>query len=110
MSKAFKCDRCGKFYEENVLTQENRRIYTVSKKMFGNGQAAIIDFDICGECQTELEKFLMNKTLKNMFTADEVCKILQDYENDPDTLFLGEKGRFTIADIKHLLSKEGEEQ
>ena len=109
MVQMYKCDRCGRFYEENIISHENERRYLVTKNIKGDVMIREHDFDLCGDCQDELEKFLMYKSLKNTFTVDEVCKVLKYYENDPDTIFIGEKGHFTIADIKHLLSKEGEE-
>ena len=79
MSRAYKCDRCGKFYEENIVSHENERRYLVTKNVKGDGMIRERDFDLCGDCQIELE------------------------------IFLGKKEQCTITDIKNLLSKEGEE-
>ena len=106
MAKAYKCDRCGKFYEENIISHENERRYLVTKNVNGDGMIREHDFDLCGDCQTELEKFLAYRSLKNMFTVDEVCKTLQDYENDPTVIFLGERGKFTVADIRKIFERE----
>ena len=99
MSKAYKCDRCGKFYEENIISHENERRFTVTKTTNGENGKFTYEFDLCGHCQVGVELFLK----KEMFTPDEVCKAIQDYEHDPDTIFLGEKGRFTVADIRRIV-------
>ena len=99
MAKAYKCDRCGRFYEENIISHENERRYLVTKNIKGDGMIREHDFDLCGDCQDALEKFLMKQT----FTPEEVCEAIYTYEHDPDTIFIGQKWHFTCEDIRKIV-------
>ena len=102
MSKAYKCDRCGKFYEENIISHENERRYLVTKNAKGDGMIREHDFDLCGECQEMLEKFL----LKQMFTADEVGEIVYEYGLKDDTIPLSGKILYTPKQVCQILKGE----
>lgn len=49
----FKCDRCGKSYEEKNYSSE----YSVSKK---SSIGFSLSLDLCPECQMELDEFMKN--------------------------------------------------
>lgn len=55
MSKALKCDRCGKFYELNLLEDEKIVRGTVLQDRCGY---AIREYDLCDECRDQLLEFL----------------------------------------------------
>ena len=103
MAKAYKCDRCGKFYEENIISHENERRYLVTKNVKGDGMIREHDFDLCGDCQDALEKFL----LKQMFTADEVFETLVE-SSKREPRFTDELVRYMPTEVYEILTKEGE--
>ena len=55
MSKALKCDRCGKFYELNLLEDEKIVRGAVLQDRCGY---AIRESDLCDECRDQLLEFL----------------------------------------------------
>ena len=98
MAKAYKCDRCGRFYEENIISHENERRYLVTKNVKGDGMIREHDFDLCGDCQCMLEKFL----LKQMFTADEVFEILVE-SSKKEPRFADELVRYMPTEVYEIL-------
>ena len=61
MSKAFKCDRCGKFYGKYKLDQQYQfKGMAISVcHMLGNGEAQDV-LDLCEACRTQLVIFMQN--------------------------------------------------
>ena len=55
MSKALKCDRCGKFYELNLLEDEKTVRGAVLQDRRGY---TITEYDLCDECRDQLLDFL----------------------------------------------------
>ena len=55
MSKALKCDRCGKFYELNLLEDEKTVRGVVLQDRRGY---TITEYDLCDECRDQLLEFL----------------------------------------------------
>ena len=98
MAKAYKCDRCGRFYEEDIISHENERRYLVTKNVKGDGMIREHDFDLCGDCQCMLEKFL----LKQMFTADEVFEILVE-SSKKEPRFADELVRYMPTEVYEIL-------
>lgn len=62
MAKAYKCDRCGKFFEK---TKSTERFYIVT-----NREAK----DLCSECQEILNNFMDNK-IKSEIIIDAIKQI-----------------------------------
>lgn len=59
MSKAYKCDICGKLFEDCDRTTPPRKWYiTPSKFCVG------IYLDICETCQDKLDNFVENKEIE----------------------------------------------
>lgn len=60
MSKAKKCDRCGKYYtdcKDMFLRYKDRTVnYITLGSIYNSGYG--IDFDLCNDCVTELFEFL----------------------------------------------------
>lgn len=60
MSKATKCDRCGKYYtdcKDMSLRHRDRTVnYITLGSLYNSGRG--IDFDLCNDCVTELFEFL----------------------------------------------------
>lgn len=60
MSKAKKCDRCGKYYtdcKDMSLKYKDRTVnYITLGSIYNSGYG--IDFDLCNDCVTELFEFL----------------------------------------------------
>ena len=60
MSKAKKCDRCGKYYtdcKDMSLRHRDRTVnYITLGSIYNSGYG--IDFDLCNDCVTELFEFL----------------------------------------------------
>ena len=65
MSKALKCDRCGKFFEPYMFKQGYEkstnyiRLETKNANIYVNDDR-IVDavYDLCEDCNSELEQFL----------------------------------------------------
>ena len=63
MSRAYKCDRCGKFYTI-ISTDYNKRPSYAGKGIFGvrttwiNRDVGLRSYDLCIECANELNEFL----------------------------------------------------
>ena len=67
MALAKKCDRCGKFYEhylKSKLVQNNaiRRLY---KNEYGNISSQDNTIDLCENCMSEFENFMLLKEKEN---------------------------------------------
>ena len=56
MSKACKCDRCGKFFEPT--NYPTKPVYYVTKTPPGY---CTIEYDLCDKCQDDLEEFMEGK-------------------------------------------------
>lgn len=58
MSKALKCDRCGKFFEHKDMEEkcgERERVYYIRTSFFDAPNSVI---DLCPECYGKLEKWM----------------------------------------------------
>lgn len=59
MSNALKCDRCGKFYELNLLEDEKTVQKTVRGAVLQDRRGyTITEYDLCDECRDQLLDFL----------------------------------------------------
>lgn len=60
MSKANKCDRCGKFYTENSTDNEIKGVSVTGIRIFAEGNVVrnFIDLDLCDDCVFDLYAFL----------------------------------------------------
>lgn len=68
MANAKKCDRCGKFYENNKKHETSGRIH--GSKLTGisttdTNTCSDKWFDLCDDCLTDLFEFLSGKELKD---------------------------------------------
>lgn len=67
MAKAHKCDRCGKYYDDNQFeyARNGKHLFNCSKAMIRGldrtGLEEFIDFELCDDCLNETVKFLENK-------------------------------------------------
>ena len=101
MAQAYKCDRCGKFYEENIITHEDVRIWHVGKIKHENGHIAEHDFDLCGACQSALKQFL----LKNTLAPDEVFTVLIEHGQSDKRFNIGEIIKYTPKEVEDILKE-----
>ena len=81
MAIAYKCDRCGAFFEENKLD--------------------IRDVDLCSSCQSAFKLFLQKKT----FTPDEVFSIVCVHGQHDRQFAAGETIRYTASEIESILKE-----
>ena len=59
MSKARKCDRCGKFYERNTVNWEDYAARDVVYSLTINGRCTnMITYDLCDQCINDLKGFM----------------------------------------------------
>ena len=59
MSKARKCDKCGKFYEKNTVKWEDYGTRGVACGFTINGSCTtMITYDLCDSCVEELKEFM----------------------------------------------------
>lgn len=106
MSKAKKCDRCGKYYTDckNMsLRHKDRTVnYITLGSIYNSGYG--IDFDLCNDCVTELFEFLhiSNKPViredrvqnyvalykGNQLSVDEFLNRIYDLNTDEKAEFL----------------------
>lgn len=70
MAKAYKCDRCGKYYDRQTVTynddpgrtaQEGDHFYKIIRSFAGYGPRADESVDLCPECLNDFHNFLKNK-------------------------------------------------
>ena len=99
MATAYKCDRCGKFYEENILTHEDVRRWHVGKIKHENGKQYEPPVDLCGNCQNALEQFLLKKTL----APDEVFTVLVTHGQGDKRFKLGETIKYSPSEVEEIL-------
>lgn len=106
MSKAKKCDRCGKYYtdcKDMSLRHRDRTVnYITLGSIYNSGYG--IDFDLCNDCVTELFEFLhiSNEPViredrvqnyvalykGNQLSADEFLNRIYDLNTDEKAEFL----------------------
>ena len=101
MAQAYKCDRCGKFYEENIITHENERKYLLTENVNRGDHIAEHDFDLCGACQSALKQFL----LKNTLAPDEVFTVLIEHVQSDKRFNIGEIIKYTPKEVEDILKE-----
>ena len=62
MARAFKCDRCGKFFEN--LTRQ----FVLTERISDRDS---LDYDLCPNCEGKLARFLSNLDVLNSAGTDE---------------------------------------
>lgn len=107
MAQAFKCDRCGKLYEVNIITHENERKFILGKVINSGDKQGVRYFDLCGDCQSDIEKALMKKT--PLFTADEVLGIVCKHGQSDKQFNLGETIKYSPSEIYKILGGKYED-
>ena len=99
MAQAYKCDRCGKFYEENIITHEDVRIWHVGKIKHENGQQYERPVDLCGNCQNALEVFLS----MNTFSPAEVYTHIVIHGQNDNRFKTREEIKYSPSEIQDIL-------
>lgn len=99
MSQAYKCDRCGKLYEVNLISHENVGKFFIGYK---NNEGDIGNIDLCGECQISQELFLKRK----VFTPGEVEMILSLHGQTDRQFTTGERIKYTPSEICKILMED----
>ena len=65
MANAKKCDRCGSFYEKNIVkTKGNSTLGGMAFICLQGNIRYILDNDLCDECLNKLMRFLDGAELK----------------------------------------------
>ena len=54
MAKAMKCDRCGKYYENNIIGTP----LVIGLRLINKGDVWGKSYDLCPNCSKELSAFL----------------------------------------------------
>lgn len=104
MAQAYKCDRCGKLYEEN---QGNKRRFILGKFINDIDKEGVRYLDLCGDCQNDIDKILMKKT--PLFTADEVLSIVCKHGQSDKQFNLGETIKYSPSEIYKILGGKYED-
>lgn len=104
MAQAFKCDRCGKLYEVNLISHENEQRFIVGKKIKNCENIGVRYLDLCDSCQSDIEKVLMKKT--PLFTAEEVMSIVCLHGQNDKQFSLGETIKYTPSEICKILMED----
>ena len=98
MSQAYKCDRCKKLFEINLITHENKQKYSLTRSE-GDFQ---FKFDLCGSCQKAFEAFLDEKT----FSPHEVNIALVIHGQSDLRFKLGETIKYSPSEVEEILEGE----
>lgn len=61
MAKAYKCDRCGKFYEKKIFKDPGLRVERKICDQTRIPPEFYLRMDLCNECQMEIESFVWSK-------------------------------------------------
>lgn len=79
MSKARKCDRCGKFYEPYFCDDQSRFALDVNgiafAKIFSDGEPRVLNndsYDLCQKCLDDMHEFLKIPKLREHARWDEM--------------------------------------
>ena len=102
MAVAYKCDRCGKLYEVNIISHENEPRFSVEESVKGNGMTSKVRFDLCGDCQIGQGLFLKRK----IFTPGEVQMILCLHGQKDRQFATGEKIMYTPSEVCKILMED----
>lgn len=103
MAKAKKCDRCGKYYDDNFSFGK-----WLDYKY--NGLLGPKSYDICNECAKDFEDFIANGDTPRK--PDKYYGFKSGDTNDIVTLaktminIIGTYGQFTVADFYDYVGKE----
>lgn len=60
MAKAFKCDRCGRYYEEHELESAFEHLERTLTVVEENEYKYAENMDLCPNCTFDLDNFLRN--------------------------------------------------
>lgn len=93
MSLAFKCDRCGTFFERKTGEEH----FIVARENMNT----IRDIDLCSSCQSAFELFLQKKS----FTPDEVFSIVCVHGQHDRQFVVGETIKYTASEIQSILKE-----
>ena len=63
MSKAKKCDRCGKLYEKNFTDRSIKDCRVTGMDIVTTGNCTYDHYDLCDECIEDVYKFIESKKL-----------------------------------------------
>lgn len=95
MAHAYKCDRCGKLFEINIITYENFPEHKIERR-------SGTQIDLCGKCQKALSCFLEMKT----YSPDEVfTKIIIHGQGDMK-FAPHETIKYSPTEIEKILMKD----
>ena len=99
MSRAYKCDRCGKLFEIDYVTHENEQQYDIGYKCNGERR---FTWDFCSQCQKAFSDFLCGKT----YTPEDVLNtIVVHGQNDTQRFKIGETIKYTPTEIYNILNR-----
>lgn len=72
MSRAYKCDCCGKLFESYLEENKIKQITVTENSSKLNNMNDKISYDVCKECFTKIEKILnQNSKIKEKIQSDE---------------------------------------
>lgn len=89
MSRAYKCDRCGKLFEK-YKCQGTSEFFNVTRNLNITGEC----LDLCPKCNAELQSWVANNTVQVdcNYTDEEIAKsFIEDVESVKDFLDEGNK-------------------
>ena len=98
MAHAYKCDRCGKYFDKNVGHEAGGYALYRTEKNSRNDLCGK-ERHLCFSCQYALNDFLANKT----FTPTEVDQILVVHGQNDKQFKLGETIKYSPSDVEKIL-------
>ena len=78
--KAYKCDRCGKFFEK-YKNQGTSEFFNITRNPCVSGNC----LDLCPKCNSELQEWVANENC-NCTDADIAKSFIEDVESVKDLL------------------------
>ena len=103
MAKAYKCDRCGVFFERNLITHENMERYILQRISKDHIDRNIVcKYDLCSCCQDAFESFMLRIT----YSPLEVGQIIYEHGNSDPNIGHGDVIRYTPKEIEDILMEK----
>ena len=101
MAQAYKCDRCGTYFDKNVSHEEGGYVVYKTEKNIRNDLCSK-ERHLCFHCQNALNEFFA----KRVFTPAEVDQALVIHGQSDMQFKLNETIKYSPSDVRKILMGE----